>query len=323
MRLQAADGLPPYKAGKHTLRPQDNTTCASYGESQWTGTIDVTDGHRIFFWFFDSRNDPANDPIIIWLNGGPGGSSLMGLFNECGPCWLEPDANVTVANAWAWNNNASVLFIDQPAGVGFSSVKQGSPVAQVDMDGAEDFQTFLNLFFSDVFPDRASLPIHLAAESYGGHYAPTYVNHILETRAHDGRGAFWGNISSIVLVNAVLDFTASAVGSYELFCSDYRGQVLNETACHVIREALPEVERLGRSCDMSYDGHECFAMWDFAERNIFSWYWSEIEKGGRNPYNSKSCWPYLTQLGFVLVPRFCADIVLGNSSPAVSQLSRL
>ncbi|KAH6605936.1 peptidase s10 [Trichoderma cornu-damae] len=49
--------IPPFKAGQFTLTPQDGSACATYGESQWTGTVDVTDSHRLFFWFFDSRND--------------------------------------------------------------------------------------------------------------------------------------------------------------------------------------------------------------------------------------------------------------------------
>lgn len=284
-----ADGR-PYKAGSHTVRPQDNTTCATVGESQWTGTVDVTDERRLFFWFFDSRNDPAADPVVIWLNGGPGGSSMMGLFNEMGPCWLEPDAKVTSPNEYAWNKNASLLFIDQPAGVGFSTVAEGAPLPAGDLDGAQDFQVFLNVFFGDIFPDRARLPIHVAAESYGGHYAPTYLKHILDSRAFDSRSAFWGNITSLVLIDAVVDFVAPSIGAYELLCSGFRGgsrDIVTEQACEGIRLALPECERLGRSCDLSYDGHECYAMYRFCQLSIDGYYALEVEKGKRNPYNSE------------------------------------
>lgn len=61
--------LPAFKAEQFTKIPQDETTCATYGEQQWAGTIDVTDERRLFYWFFDSRNDPENDPVIIWVNG--------------------------------------------------------------------------------------------------------------------------------------------------------------------------------------------------------------------------------------------------------------
>lgn len=280
--------LPTFKAGQYNLRKQDNTTCATYGESQWTGTIDVTDTHRLFFWFFESRNDPVDDPIVIWINGGPGASSMLGLFNEIGPCSYESDANETTPNPWAWNRNASLLFIDQPAGVGFSSVAEGGRLPATDIDGAEDFQVFLNIFFQKVFPDKAHLPIYFTGESYGGHYAPVYTKHILESRAYNSKTAFWGNITSLVLVNALLDFTAPAIGVYELLCHQSRGQgILNVTACDGIRQNLPETERLGRVCDLSYDGHECLAMMTYFMNNINNYYYELVQSGERSPYNSK------------------------------------
>lgn len=319
--------LPPFKAGQYTVVEQDNTTCATYGESQWSGTVDVTDTHRLFYWFFDSRNDPENDPIIFWINGGPGGSSMMGLFDEMGPCWLEPDANETIPNPWSWNNNASLLFIDQPAGVGFSSLAEGAPVPQVDIDGAQDFQVFLNIFFGDVFPSKAHLPIHFAAESYGGHYAPTYVKHILDSRAYDSRSAFWGNISSLILVDALIDFTAPSIGSYELLCSDFRGgDIISKEACEAIRMSLPECEALGRSCDLSYDGWECWAMIEFCWATINVYYSDEVEKGLRNPYNSELTLRLNSMLANPLAvgldcPDFpeCTDMRKGNFTHYLNQ----
>ncbi|EGP84851.1 secreted peptidase S10 [Zymoseptoria tritici IPO323] len=73
-----------------------------------------------FFWFFESRKDPANAPLSIWLNGGPGSSSMYGLFVEHGPCFVNADSNSTRINEWAWNNEVNMLFLDQPVQVGFS-----------------------------------------------------------------------------------------------------------------------------------------------------------------------------------------------------------
>jgi hypothetical protein len=57
-----------------------------------------------FFWFFESRKDPANAPLSIWMNGGPGSSSMVGLLRENGPCYVNADSNSTTISEWAWNN---------------------------------------------------------------------------------------------------------------------------------------------------------------------------------------------------------------------------
>jgi carboxypeptidase C (cathepsin A) len=57
-----------------------------------------------FFWFFESRKDPANAPLSIWFNGGPGSSSMVGLLRENGPCYVNVDSNSTTTSDWSWNN---------------------------------------------------------------------------------------------------------------------------------------------------------------------------------------------------------------------------
>ncbi|KAF2434568.1 alpha/beta-hydrolase [Tothia fuscella] len=76
-----------------------------------------------FFWFVEARANPETAPLTIWLNGGPGSSSLVGLFNENGPCEVVQTSDGsygTKARMWGWDRSSNMLYIDQPAQVGLS-----------------------------------------------------------------------------------------------------------------------------------------------------------------------------------------------------------
>ena len=100
---------------------------SEYVRSAYTGYIDVEARH-LFFYFFESRRDPSQDDVIFWTNGGPGGSSALGLFTELGPCTLNKDGNSTTYNPYSWNEYANVFFVEQPVGVGFSYADHGESV---------------------------------------------------------------------------------------------------------------------------------------------------------------------------------------------------
>ena len=91
--------------------------------NSYSGYIDLAPDSHTFFWFFESRRNPAKDDITLWLNGGPGSDSLIGLFQELGPCNVTEDLKTEV-NPFAWNEVSNLLFLSQPVGTGFSYSEQ-------------------------------------------------------------------------------------------------------------------------------------------------------------------------------------------------------
>ena len=73
-----------------------------------------------FFWFFEARNNPANAPLSLWIQGGPGAPSTPAAVGENGPCSVNIDSKTTTLNPWSWNTNVNMLYIDQPVQTGYS-----------------------------------------------------------------------------------------------------------------------------------------------------------------------------------------------------------
>ncbi|OQR86765.1 serine protease family S10, partial [Achlya hypogyna] len=88
---------------------------------QYAGHLQLqSNGQKMFYWLVESEESPATDPLVLWLNGGPGCSSLGGFFTELGPFVVNSDLTLT-RNPYAWNRKANVVFLESPAGVGFST----------------------------------------------------------------------------------------------------------------------------------------------------------------------------------------------------------
>lgn len=140
---------------------------------QIAGYISANTSTKYFFWLFESKNDPANDPLIMWLSGGPGCSSQLALFAENGPCRVSKDGSTTSINAHSWHQKANVMWVDQPAGVGFSTGLGTHNEAGV----GDNMFRFLQGFYKQ-FPEYQSRDFHIFGESYAGHYVPAVAHRI-------------------------------------------------------------------------------------------------------------------------------------------------
>ncbi|KAG7088977.1 hypothetical protein E1B28_012923 [Marasmius oreades] len=106
---------------------------------------------------------------------------MIGLFQELGPCRINNDTTTVSLNPFSWNNNANVLFIDQPVGVGFS---HGDMKVGTSQEAAADVWTFLQIFFKDKrFSNLVGRELAIWTESYGGHYGPAFAAHFLSQNA--------------------------------------------------------------------------------------------------------------------------------------------
>lgn len=160
------------------------TICDS-SVNQTTGYIKAASGPtapHYFFWLAESKSDPANDPLLMWLSGGPGCSSQLALFAENGPCKVNADGNSTTLNPYSWNAKANVMWVDQPAGVGFTTGLGTHNEAGV----ASNMYTFLQGFY-EKFPQYQKTPFYIFGESYAGHYVPAISHKIWENnKASEG-----------------------------------------------------------------------------------------------------------------------------------------
>ncbi len=262
---------------KHALRVKkpDPAVLGIDKVKQYTGYLDIEDEDKHFFyWFFESRNDPKKDPVILWLNGGPGCSSLTGLFFELGPASITAKINPEF-NPYSWNNNASVVFLDQPINVGYS---YSSGSVSNTIAAGKDVYAFLTLFFKQ-FPEYADLDFHIAGESYAGHYIPVFASEIL---SHENRNF---NLTSVLIGNGLTDPLTQYKYYQPMACGEGgEPAVLSDAECQAMLETQPRCLSLIESC------YESGSVWSCVPASIYcnNAQLGPYQKTGRNVYDIRT-----------------------------------
>ncbi|KAI0719349.1 serine carboxypeptidase [Cerioporus squamosus] len=160
------------------------------GVYQASGYADIDPDNSIYFWFFEARNSPDIAPLTLWLQGGPGGSGLVGLYQENGPCRINNDSSSVSFNPFSWNNASNMIYIDQPIPTGFS---QGTRNPNNSVDAAQDVWQFLQILFADPrFGQYKENDFGIWTESYGGHYGPMFAKYFLDQNAAVASGSIEG-----------------------------------------------------------------------------------------------------------------------------------
>ena len=169
----------------------------------FSGYLSSLNSTYLFYWFVESQSDPQSDPLLLWLSGGPGCSSLFGSFGEIGPILFDANGTLT-SNAYAWNRNANVLFIESPAGTGFSYRTNFTKYDTNDNETALINYHALKSFYSK-FPQYTQSPLYLSGQSYAAHYLPRLGAQILEHQFPPTfKGVFLGNGEVFYLLNDFL-----------------------------------------------------------------------------------------------------------------------
>jgi carboxypeptidase D len=168
------------------------------------------DQGNLMFWLFEPDEAVAPDTLTIWLNGGPGCSSLAsGNLFENGPVTTPhypagyPKTRADdplVVNEWGWTKATNMMFVEAPVGTGFSS--SSGPPPETEADVSANFYEFLEHFF-DTFPEMRKKKLFLFGESYAGYYVPSIAHKIhTENKAEKRRKM---NLEGIGLGNGWMD----------------------------------------------------------------------------------------------------------------------
>lgn len=224
--------------------------------------------------------------MILWLNGGPGCSSLIGLFQELGPARILPDLTIE-SNPYSWNSNASVIFIDQPVNVGYSYSNSNS--TDSTLAAADDLYALLTLFFHE-FPEYSTQDFHISGESYAGHYIPGVAYRIVSDPTPNV------NLKSILVGNGLTDPYTQYAYYRPMACGDGGyDAVLDEQACEGMDAALPQCQTYIKGC---YDGdlQSCRDGFDYCNSKFFDPYQStgadvyDVRPNSPDPESGSSKW---------------------------------
>ncbi len=293
--------------------------------TSYSGYIDLANGASLFFYFFESRSNPSKDPVLFWTNGGefsarkleqppssllhadvricagPGCSSSLGLFQEHGPCLIElgsskhsqgPPINGTKWNPDSWNARTNTLYVEQPAGVGYSYGRLGHRVGDTDT-AARDIYAFLRVFFAafDQYRDNGLI---LASESYGGRYMGLFATELIdhnmaykEAALRKGKKPKRDDIiklHSVMIGNGLTDIAKQYPAYYDFVCTKAGGfdpllPISTCTRMKVYRERCRQ--DLTAYCHEDYNANRCREAMNTCNTELMAPYFQTQ----RNPYN--------------------------------------
>ncbi|KAK1156289.1 lysosomal protective protein-like [Acipenser oxyrinchus oxyrinchus] len=158
---------------------------------QYSGYLNVAESKHLHYWFVEAQLNPSSSPVVLWLNGGPGCSSLDGFLTEHGPFLIQDDGTTLKYNPYSWNMIANMLYLESPAGVGFS-YSDNKNYTTNDTEVSMNNYLALKEFFR-LFPEFSTNKFFITGESYAGIYIPTLAERVMEDSSINMQGIAVGN----------------------------------------------------------------------------------------------------------------------------------
>ncbi|CAN6675236.1 unnamed protein product [Malus baccata var. baccata] len=206
-------------------------------------TVNHTHGRALFYWFFEATNNPQDKPLLLWLNGGPGCSSIgYGATEELGPFFPQNSTEPKLKfNPYTWNNAANLLFLESPVGVGFSYTNTSQDIEELDDKiTAEDSYNFLINWFKR-FPQYKSHDFYISGESYAGHYAPQ-LSELVFDRSKENHI----NLKGFMIGNAAIDDESDQKGLID-YAWDHA--VISDRLYHDIQKECDFSQNISEQCN--------------------------------------------------------------------------
>lgn len=217
---------------------------------QFSGYVTVNHfaGRALFYWLTESSHIPLSKPLVIWLNGGPGCSSVAyGASEEIGPFRINKTSSGLYLNKFSWNNEANLLFLETPAGVGYSYSNRSSDLFDTgDHRTAKDSLQFI-IRWMNRFPRYKNREVYVTGESYAGHYVPQLAREIVHYNA-DAKHKI--NLKGFMVGNAVTDNYYDNIGTVTYWWS--HAMISDKTYHQLINTCDFRRQKTSNECESLY-----------------------------------------------------------------------
>nr|AMN14854.1 putative serine carboxypeptidase type 3 [Nepenthes mirabilis] len=220
----------------------DNGTASVEELGHHAGYYKIQDSYdaRMFYFFFESRGS-SNDPVVLWLTGGPGCSSELAVFYENGPFKITDNLSL-VWNEYGWDQASNIIYVDQPTGTGFSYSNDSRDIRDTEVGVSNDLYDFIQAFFA-AHPDYQNNDFYITGESYAGHYIPAFA-----ARVYQGNQANEGiqiNLKGFAIGNGLTEpgIQYQAYPDFALMMG-----LIDQQTYDSINQTVPECENEANQC---------------------------------------------------------------------------